>query len=155
MAGKVTQLAPRTKAQPAKGGRPTKLTPEVTAAIVAAVREGAPMYLAAEAAGVSRRAIIQWERKGEAEPDGIYGVFVRDIKKARAEAVAQHIATVLKASEKSWQAAAWWLERQHPEEFGRREAFTVASASDVHIVVEHVKDWHARDIIEVQDPAKR
>ena len=41
------------------------------------------------------------------------------LKKAEAECKAARIATVLKASEKSWQAAAWWLERRFSDEYGR------------------------------------
>ena len=46
-------------------------------------------------------------------------VFSVAIKKAEAECKAARIATILKASEKSWQAAAWWLERRCPDEYGR------------------------------------
>jgi hypothetical protein len=46
-------------------------------------------------------------------------VFSVALKKAEAECKAARIATVLKASEKSWQAAAWWLERRCPDEYGR------------------------------------
>ncbi len=41
------------------------------------------------------------------------------LKKAEAECKVARIATILKASEKSWQAAAWWLERRCPDEYSR------------------------------------
>ena len=46
-------------------------------------------------------------------------VFSVAIKKAEAECKAARIATVLKASEKSWQDAAWWLECRCPDEYSR------------------------------------
>ena len=46
-------------------------------------------------------------------------VFSVALKKAEAECKAARIATVLKASEKSWQAAAWRPERRCPDEYGR------------------------------------
>ena len=46
-------------------------------------------------------------------------VFSVAIKKAEAECKVARIQTILKASEKSWQAAAWWLERRCPDEYSR------------------------------------
>ena len=46
-------------------------------------------------------------------------VFSVALKKAEAECKVARIQTILKASEKSWQAAAWWLERRCPDEYGR------------------------------------
>ena len=46
-------------------------------------------------------------------------MFCVALKKAEAECKVARIATILKASEKSWQAAAWWLERRCPDEYSR------------------------------------
>ena len=46
-------------------------------------------------------------------------VFSVAIKKAEAECKVARIQTILKASDKSWQAAAWWLERRCPDEYSR------------------------------------
>ena len=41
------------------------------------------------------------------------------LKRAQAAFKAYHIQTITKAAKKSWQAAAWMLERMYPKEFGR------------------------------------
>ncbi len=46
-------------------------------------------------------------------------VFSVAIKKAEAACKVARIQTILKASDKSWQAAAWWLERRYGDEYGR------------------------------------
>jgi hypothetical protein len=44
------------------------------------------------------------------------------IKKAESEAEVRMVAHVLKAAtDGTWQAAAWWLERRRPTDYGRRD----------------------------------
>ena len=61
--------------------------------------------------GISYETFRTWQ--------GEKSVFSVALKKAEAECKVARIQTVLKASDKSWQAAAWWLERRCPEEYGR------------------------------------
>ena len=48
-----------------------------------------------------------------------YVSFDSAIKEAEAEAIAGRIQCIQKAEDHSWQAAAWWLERRYPQDFGR------------------------------------
>jgi hypothetical protein len=64
----------------------------------------------------------------------LVGFFV-DVEKATAVARLQRLEQIdVAAASGSWQAAAWWLERRYPDEFGRRErrdvsvSMTVAAA---------------------------
>ena len=41
------------------------------------------------------------------------------VEKTRAECVAQKVERVQEAEEKSWQASAWWLERNWPDLYGK------------------------------------
>jgi hypothetical protein len=44
------------------------------------------------------------------------------VSKARADAVVRNVTLIQKAaSEGSWQAAAWWLERAAPNSYGRQK----------------------------------
>lgn len=61
--------------------------------------------------GISYETFRTWQSEKSA--------FSVAIKKAEAECKVARIQTVLKASDKSWQAAAWWLERRCPDEYGR------------------------------------
>ena len=99
-------------------GRPSKLTPEVTNAIARVIADGVPQRTAAALAGVSESALQNWLKAGR---DGVaveYVQFLERVKKARAEAVAVAIANINRASRRDWRAAAWWLARMHPDEYG-------------------------------------
>jgi len=61
--------------------------------------------------GISYETFRRWQEEKS--------VFCVAIKKAEAECKVARIQTVLKASDKSWQAAAWWLERRYGDEYGR------------------------------------
>ena len=101
--------------------RPSKLTPEVQERIASFLRAGAYVGQAAEAAGIGRSTLDDWMRRGEstAEKDRPYREFREAVEQARAEAETRHVALIAKASARSWQAAAWLLERQYPERWGK------------------------------------
>jgi hypothetical protein len=55
-----------------------------------------------------------------------YSGFSDAIKKAESEAEVRVVAHVLKAAtDGTWQAAAWWLERRRPHDYGRRDRVDV------------------------------
>lgn len=45
----------------------------------------------------------------------------QELKKAQSEAKTAMLETIMKAAKKTWQAAAWWLERKYPDEFAKPE----------------------------------
>jgi transposase len=92
---------------PAKG----KYTPERIKAITDAVLQGVPYRHAAAIAGITETTFYEWMNKKPA--------FAEAIKEAEAKAVAGRIARIRLAEGDHWQAAAWWLERKYPQEFGR------------------------------------
>lgn len=52
-------------------------------------------------------------------------VFADAVKRAEGQAEATYSAIVAEAAPKSWQAAAWWLERRKFEDYGRHERVDV------------------------------
>lgn len=103
-------------ARPAQ--RPTKYTPERVKSILSDLAAGIPKQHAAIRAGVSDQTLLNWEHK--------YPEFAAGIRKAEADAVARNVALIQRAAQDgTWQAAAWWLERRHPEEFGRRDRLSI------------------------------
>ena len=54
------------------------------------------------------------------ENDALLITLSNNIKKALAEAEMKDLSVIAKASEKSWQAAAWRLERRFPDRWGRK-----------------------------------
>jgi hypothetical protein len=98
--------------------RPTKKTDAVKSAFLAGVRLGAPIRTAARAAGVSDDSIARWR---ETDPS-----FADAIKKAEADAVLKAVGLIRAASAKNWTAAAWFLERRHPEDWAKRDPDVVS-----------------------------
>ena len=124
--------------------RPTKLTPDVTARLLQAVRLGATHTLACAAAGIGTRTLYGWvarARRGE-EP---FAQFWRNFKQAEAECAVRQLATIEKAAASgNWGAAAWKLERRFgyrkESEFHQPIQITVeAGSSSVAQLVEELR----------------
>ncbi len=108
-----------------RGGRPTKLTPEVSKRIVELVGAGNFPETACVAAGVARPTLRAWLKEAadlqQAVTDGklrrlnakqtaLVG-FLTEMEKAMGLAESMHVMLVAKAAGKDWRASAWWLER--------------------------------------------
>jgi hypothetical protein len=99
--------------------RPTKLTPELQKKVIEAIRLGATYELAAAYAGIHYDTFHRWMTKGKEAQSGAFCVFYEDVSQADGVAVVGWLAKIEKAaSDGAWQAAAWKLERRHPEGYG-------------------------------------
>jgi hypothetical protein len=95
-------------------GRPSKHTPEREQRLLDALRAGNTRKAACHYAGISEEALARWLR---ASVD-----FVDAVQKAESDAEVRMVAEIAQAARGStWQAAAWWLERRRPDDFGRRD----------------------------------
>lgn len=93
--------------------RRTKYSEEVVARIEQAIRLGATYRLACQYAGISEDTFTAWKDR--------YPDFSERIKRAEGAATVQWLAKIeAAASEGTWQAAAWKLERRYPHEYGRQ-----------------------------------
>lgn len=106
--------------------RPTKLTQEVRAALIKALRAGMTRTEAAACAGVSYDSLKRWH---DANPD-----FADALRRADAEAVMEAVEAIQHASWRQWRAAAWWLERRYPQEWGKQRltADDIGTATRAH-----------------------
>jgi hypothetical protein len=104
--------------------------------ILARIRSGAPDSDAAQSAGVHRATFYRWLK---AKP-----AFKRAVDLAKSEGMVAHVGNIMKHAFGSpaeyddkgnlikaevrpiWQASAWWLERRHPEHFGRHDQLRVS-----------------------------
>jgi transposase len=105
--------------------RPTKYSPERQQAIVAALQAGNTRTAAAAQAGISLDTFERWMDR--------FAEFCGAIKKAEADAEIHFAEQIEKAAtDGSWQAAAWWLERRRPEAWGRRDRvdFTIRKEAE-------------------------
>lgn len=101
-------------------GRPQAYTPAKAAKVIAAVRKGLPLKLAAAAGGVSFNTFVRWRNDGS-NPDGPphFRQFLNQLRQAEAEAAERYLALIEKSGKTNWQAAAWILERRYPDLFGK------------------------------------
>lgn len=97
------------------------MTPDVQEGLVAMLRAGNYVEVACRAVGVPRRTFDEWMQRGKSgkPADVEYREFRERVAKARAMGEARNVAAIAAAAQQSWQAAAWLLERQHPERWGR------------------------------------
>ena len=91
--------------------RPVKLDAARIERLVTALAAGHTRRSAAVFAGVNPRTV---ERRQARDP--AFRALLRD---AEERAVLRNVALIQTAATKQWQAAAWWLERRVPDDWGR------------------------------------
>ena len=146
------------KKQPAKApakksaGRPTALLEEVKEqTLLDYIRIGTPIRKAVTASGIAEKTFYNWMTRGMAErerlslvPDAkenptevIFLQFLQRVEQARAEAITKKVAVIAKAgNDGDWRAAAWYLERQVPEDFGKTDSFEIGGTNGEAIKVQ-------------------
>ena len=83
---------------------------------------------------VDEQTFTNWKRRGEKETAGLYFGFLGAVKKAEVQAIARNVTVIQTAARDSWQAAAWWLERKHPQEWGRTRLEPFADPDSVPVI---------------------
>ena len=111
-------------------GRPLKLTDEVQETICNAIKAGNYSEIAAKYAGVSSTTFYKWMALGDGDnAESPYREFREAVENARAIAEVRNIGLIQQAATNgTWQAAAWYLERTAPARWGRRSALEVTGA---------------------------
>ena len=107
--------------KPRKAPHPYKLTPKVQTKIVRMIRRGSSWECAALSAGIDRRTLFNWRKRGQDEPSGPLYDFFSALESARAQGEAAALRLIHKAAKERWQAAAWWLERAFPDRWAPRQ----------------------------------
>lgn len=96
-------------------GRPDGLSEEVERRILAMVRTGNDLAVAAQAAGISRSTLHRWRARGAHEGQGRFFEFEQALVRAEAEGEARLVTLIARAGEQQWQANAWILTRRFRE----------------------------------------
>lgn len=112
--------------------RPTKYNEQTHKRICTALSAGNTRKDSAEYAGVSEATFGRWIKE--------YPEFEEDVQKAEADAVVRNVAIIQQAASKTWQAAAWWLERRRKNEWSAKTEVGNADGEPMKIVVEYVKN---------------
>ncbi|WP_414469279.1 hypothetical protein [Methanobacterium sp. ACI-7] len=103
-----------------KGGRPSKLTPEIQKDIVNLIKAGNYVDITCVIVGINKSTYYDWMKRGkESRRPNRYRTFYEEVTKAHAICEARLVAIISKAEETYWKAAAWKLERRYPEKWGK------------------------------------
>ena len=81
---------------------------------------GNTILTACAMAGISEPTYYRWLREAKIAPEGHQlREFRQSLKRAMAIAEHRNVVFIQKAASEHWQAAAWWLERRYPKDWGR------------------------------------
>lgn len=126
-----------------------KLNEEVIKKAANMIRAGNYQKVVAQALGVSEVTWYNWLKRGKQEAnegkDTLRAKFFKEIKRAEAEAIIRNVAIIQKAAATTWQAAAWWLERRYPDEWGKKDTTTISADNDTKIVIKINKVSRIKD----------
>jgi len=113
---------------------------EKVAKLLQALRGGNFREVACEWAGIPERTFRAWMQEGEAGAPQSSVDFCRQVIEAEKAAEIRNVAFVMKAAEEDPKHAEWWLERKHPERWGRKERHELTGAGGGALQVEHEGD---------------
>src|SRR5262245_54122719 len=106
-------------------GRPTKFNEQVAKTILDYIRMGCYLETAAQTAGIDRITLYEWTCRGE-RGESPFADFVRELRIAQGESEVRDLRNISQAAENGiWQAAAWKLERRHPERWALTQKFQI------------------------------
>jgi hypothetical protein len=88
-----------------------KATPKTLKIILDAIRSGASQRDASALAGISEDTLSLWKRDSD---------FSEQMRQKEVQFKMDQVKVVERAAQKSWQAAAWLLERKYPNEYTNR-----------------------------------
>ena len=99
--------------------RPAKLTPERADDLVVLLAARVPVEVAARSVNVSRRTLDRWLRQDELR-ERVERARAAGAESTDALSEARAVVLILRAAQEDWRAAAWWLERRHPQRWALR-----------------------------------
>lgn len=114
-----------------------KYTTEIIKTFIEALQDGAGRVRACQAANISYQCFLNWLE----DPNKIE--FFESVKKAESngEDKIKDICKRRVIEDKSWQSAAWWLERKYKDEFAvRQDVNHSGEISDKKITVKYNSD---------------
>ena len=116
--------------------RPSELTDDIALAIADSLEDGCSIADAAALAGIAESTYHNWIKRGEAgEPR--FAEFLELTRAARARGRQKHVKAIAAAAVDDWRAAAFFLERSDPANWGRKDKLNAEHTGDVTIRVEY------------------
>lgn len=127
------------------GGRPTKRTPKRENLLLLAIAKGLPLKAACKLAGLGFTTFNDWR-----EEDSF---FAQKIEFVEAQAIERNLALIQRAALKDWKAAAWLLERRHPDMFARPEV-QLGQHVSVQVPSNEVISWLSKTLPSIENLAR-
>lgn len=105
-----------------KQGRKSKLDKDRQDKLLKAIRVGNDKKVACALAGISEATLYRWlEQSNQKNASEQLREFRELFERSEAEAEVLKVSRIAQAADNGrWQAAAWWLERKHPERWGQQ-----------------------------------
>lgn len=139
----------------------TKLTKGIQDAIVNAIQMGNYIETAAAVSGVSKNTLYEWLRTGKraeelslrtGEPipdvDKPFAKFSDAVNRAQAQSELLAVAIITRAAQTQWQAAAWRLERQHSDRWGKKDHLDANVTNTGKISVIRIREQNREKIVD-------
>ena len=128
----------------------SKLTPQLQAEFCKALENGASILGACGHVGITEKTYYNWINKAkEAKTKTKFVKFQECVETAKQKALFNFEQVIVSASMEHWQAAAWMLERRHPNLYGKREKIeadvTHKGLSGLADALKSSKDKHRRE----------
>lgn len=134
---------------PMPRGRPGKYSKKLHDTIIQGILGGNTRTTSFALTGMHPDTIYDWIRSGKDHPEKYpqYVSLLEDIEYAEALVESEKVAAVKVAADTgTWQAAAWWLERRRPRDYGRNDTVRhegeVNGAPRVNVLI--LEDANAR-----------
>lgn len=130
--------------------RPSKYTPEVVAAIMAALTAGNTRRASAQYGGIDEATFCRWLRR--------FASFASSVTQAEAKAEVAYVATLATAARAgSVQASIFWLERRRHADWGRVDRLEVEihqTATRIAAQTGADPDWLVKRAVEIASEAQ-
>jgi hypothetical protein len=113
--------------------------PEILDRLEQAIVAGNTVRVACALVGVSYESyMVLYQRGAKSKTRNAYRRFYERMSEAEAKAIHRNVMLVQKAAKERWQAAAWFLERRCPDEWGPRQFIeqTGAGGGPIEMVVD-------------------
>lgn len=116
--------------------RRTVLTDTLAYEVAANLEEGCSIADACALAGIAESTYHDWVRRGDAG-EAPFSEFSELTRAARAKGRREHIQAIKKAASDDWRAAAFFLERSDPANWGPKHKVQSEHTGDIAIRVEY------------------
>lgn len=115
-------------------GRKAKFSKALVEEICKHIADGLNSKDAVLLSGIREETYYRWLNRDDKDnnlTDEEYSLLSESVKKAEAERKKFFVGRIKAASYEQWQAAAWYLERRHPEEFAKKEVTSPVSDTPI------------------------